>query len=64
MGADIERQRDCQHMLLMLIGCVRQFRQSAGTQRARLFRTTHRDGFEVLACGKGDGRSLAHAEVR
>lgn len=50
-------------MLLMLIGCARQFRQSAGVQRARLFRTTDRDCFESLECGKGGGRSRAHAEV-
>ena len=50
-------------MLLMFIGCARQFRQNAGAQRARLFRTTDRDCFEFLACGKGGGRSRARAEV-
>lgn len=50
-------------MLLMLIGCARQFRQNAGAQRARLFRTTGRDCFESLERGKGGGRSRARAKV-
>lgn len=50
-------------MLLMLIGCPRQFRQSAGAQRVRLFRTTDRDRFEYLVCGKCGGRSRGRAEV-
>ena len=29
-GGDIEWRRDCQNMLLMLIGCARQFQRSAG----------------------------------
>lgn len=61
VGADIEWRRGCQRMLL--IGCARKFVEAWGAQCAWFFRTTDRDCFESLACGKGGGRSRARAEV-
>ena len=61
VGADIEWRRGCQRMLL--IGCARKFVEAWGAQCAWFFRTTDRDCFESLACGKGGGRSRARAKV-